>query len=97
MSLKKDPEDTLSPRSSVTGSSERDENYEFYKQHQGIEYTRQEAKRVLRKIDIRLIPLLFLIYMLQVRIKYISLFWSEVLIPRSTWTRTALTSLPSTA
>ncbi|KAJ5558641.1 hypothetical protein N7461_002613 [Penicillium sp. DV-2018c] len=65
MTLKEDLEDTLSARGSGTGSSERDQNYDFYKEHQGIEYTRQEAKSVLRKIDIRLIPLLFLIYMLQ--------------------------------
>jgi hypothetical protein len=62
----KEAEATLSPPLSSTGSSDRDENYTFYKQHQGLEYTPEEAKRVLRKIDLRLIPLLFLIYMLQV-------------------------------
>jgi hypothetical protein len=64
-SIKK-AEATLSPPLSSTESSDRDENYTFYKQHQGLEYTPEEAKRVLRKIDLRLIPLLFLIYMLQV-------------------------------
>lgn len=47
-------------------SSDRDENYDFYKQHQGLEYTPEEEKKVVRKIDLHLIPLLFLIYLLQV-------------------------------
>lgn len=91
MASQKDVEVTVSPPISSTTSSERDENYEFYKQHQGLEYTAEEAKRVLRKIDIRLIPLLFLIYMLQVRISRASLVEIQVLIPCSTWTRTAST------
>lgn len=91
MASKKDFEVTESPPVSSTISSERDENYEFYKQHQGLEYTAEEAKRVLRKIDIRLIPLLFLIYMLQVRISCASLVEIQVLIPCSIWTRTAST------
>lgn len=67
MALPKEAEATLSPTIVPTNSKEADENYEFYKQHQGLEYTPEEAKNVLRKIDIVLIPLLFLIYMLQVR------------------------------
>jgi hypothetical protein len=66
MTSTKEAEATLSPPLSTESSSDRDENYAFYKQHQGLEYTSEEAKRVLRKIDLRLIPLLFLIYMLQV-------------------------------
>lgn len=50
-------------------SNKADESYDFYKQNQGLEYTPEEAKKVLRKIDLVLIPLLFLIYMLQVRFK----------------------------
>ena len=64
MSLKGVEAAVSPPLSSTT--EERDENYDFFKQHQGLEYTREEAKKVLRKIDIRLMPLLFLIYMLQV-------------------------------
>lgn len=90
MALQKEAGLTVSPPIS-SASSERDENYEFYKQHQGLEYTREEAKRVLRKIDIRLIPLLFLIYMLQVGISRVSLVAIQILIPCSTWTRTAST------
>jgi hypothetical protein len=57
----------LSPPLSSTGSSGRDDNYEVYKQTRELEYTPEEAKKVLRKIDLRLMPLLFLIYLLQVR------------------------------
>ncbi|KXG47528.1 Major facilitator superfamily domain, general substrate transporter [Penicillium griseofulvum] len=64
MASLKEVEAAVSPASS-TIASEGNENYQFYKQHRDIEYTTQEAKNVLRKIDIRLIPLLFLIYMLQ--------------------------------
>lgn len=91
MASQKDVEVTVSPPVSSTTSSERDENYEFYKQHQGLEYTAEEAKRVLRKIDIRLIPLLFLIYMLQVRISCAPLVEIQVLILCSIWTRIAST------
>ncbi|KAB8071867.1 major facilitator superfamily domain-containing protein [Aspergillus leporis] len=55
----------LSPPLSSTGSSGRDDNYEVYKQTRELEYTPEEAKKVLRKIDLRLMPLLFLIYLLQ--------------------------------
>ena len=47
-------------------SSDRDDNNEFFKRHQGLEYTPEEEKKVLRKIDLHLIPLLFFIYLLQV-------------------------------
>lgn len=66
MALQKEAEANVSPKIVPANSNEADENYEFYKQHQGLEYTPEEAKKVLRKIDIVLIPLLFLIYMLQV-------------------------------
>ncbi|KAJ5468803.1 hypothetical protein N7475_006555 [Penicillium sp. IBT 31633x] len=65
MASEKASGDILSPIKSSTASLGRDENYEFFKRHQGLEHTPEEAKKVLRKIDIRLIPLLFLIYMLQ--------------------------------
>jgi hypothetical protein len=91
MTMQKEAEVTVSPPTSST-TSEPDENYEFYKQHRGLEYTTEEAKKVLRKIDIRLIPLLFLIYMLQVGLSRVSLTAIQVLMPFSTWTRTASTS-----
>ncbi|KAJ1715495.1 MFS transporter [Aspergillus flavus] len=50
---------------SSAGSSDRDDNYEVYQQTRALEYTPEEAKKVLRKIDLRLMPLLFLIYLLQ--------------------------------
>ncbi|KAJ5782871.1 hypothetical protein N7457_004645 [Penicillium paradoxum] len=65
MAFEKEVEGTISSSISSTASSEKNENYEFYRQHRDLEYTPQEAKDVLRKIDIRLIPLLFLIYLLQ--------------------------------
>jgi hypothetical protein len=49
-------------------SADKDDGYDVYTQTRGLEYTPEEAKKVLRKIDTRLIPLLVVIYMLQVRI-----------------------------
>ena len=60
------PKEIEATPSTSTGSSGRDDNYEIYKQNQGLEYTRDEEKSVIRKIDLQLIPLLFVIYMLQV-------------------------------
>lgn len=50
---------------STTSSGKVDDNYDIYKRYQGIEYTEEEAKRVLRKIDYRVVPILFLIYLIQ--------------------------------
>lgn len=58
-------EAATSPHISSTASSDRDENYDLYAQNRGLEYTPEEGKRVLRKIDLQLIPLLFVIYMIQ--------------------------------
>lgn len=55
-----------SPPLMSTASSDRDDNYETYRLNRGLEYTAEEEKSTLRKIDMRLIPLLFLIYLLQV-------------------------------
>ncbi|RLL93481.1 hypothetical protein CFD26_101905 [Aspergillus turcosus] len=54
-------------RSSLSShpSADKDDSYDVYKQSRQLEYPPEEAKRVLRKIDTRLIPLLFVIYMLQ--------------------------------
>ncbi|KAJ6086052.1 MFS general substrate transporter [Penicillium sp. IBT 16267x] len=46
-------------------SSDVDDNYEFFLQHRGLEYTPEEGKKVLKKIDLHLIPILFFIYLLQ--------------------------------
>ncbi|KAE8454615.1 hypothetical protein EG329_000238 [Mollisiaceae sp. DMI_Dod_QoI] len=53
--------DEISPAS----ASHLDDNYELYKNGKDIEYDPAEAKRVLRKIDYRIIPILFVTYMLQ--------------------------------
>lgn len=42
-----------------------DESYGIYKQYEGEEVSAEEAKKVLRKIDLRLIPALWLLYLLQ--------------------------------
>jgi hypothetical protein len=46
-------------------SSRLDDTYEAYKNNQGVGYEAAEAKKTLRKIDYRIIPILFLIYLLQ--------------------------------
>jgi hypothetical protein len=42
-----------------------DDSYELYKSARDLEVDQAEAKRVLRKIDYRIIPILFFTYMLQ--------------------------------
>lgn len=52
--------------SSVSAASQdKDETYDVYKQNQDLETTPEASKRVLRKIDTRLLPILILTYMLQ--------------------------------
>jgi hypothetical protein len=46
-------------------ASHLDDNYELYKNGKDLEYDPVEEKRVLRKIDYRVIPILFITYMLQ--------------------------------
>lgn len=46
-------------------SSQFDDTYDAYKRNQGIEVDAAEIKRVLRKIDFRVVPILFFIYLLQ--------------------------------
>lgn len=46
-------------------SSQYDDAYEAYKQNQGAVTDAAEKKRVLRKIDFRIVPILFFIYLLQ--------------------------------
>lgn len=54
-----------SPQLSSSPASDLDESYDIYKQHVGEEIDPQEAKKVLRKIDLRLMPVLILLYLLQ--------------------------------
>lgn len=53
--------DDISPVSSAIV----DDNYEIYKSVRDDEIDPEEAKRVLRKIDRRILPILFFTYMLQ--------------------------------
>jgi hypothetical protein len=46
-------------------STHLDDNYQLYKDGRGVEADPAELKRVLRKIDLRIIPILFVTYMLQ--------------------------------
>lgn len=66
-------------RSSLSShpSADKDDSYDVYSQARGLEYPPEEAKKVLRKIDTHLIPLLVVIYMLQVRI--FSLLWPSLI------------------
>ncbi|KAF4628297.1 hypothetical protein G7Y89_g9857 [Cudoniella acicularis] len=53
--------DDISPAS----STHLDDNYELYKDGKNVEADPAELKKVLRKIDYRVIPILFVTYMLQ--------------------------------
>ncbi|KAF2205035.1 MFS general substrate transporter [Delitschia confertaspora ATCC 74209] len=54
-----------SPPISSTASLNLDDTYDAYKRAQGVEIDAQEAKSVLRKIDKRIVPILFVTYLLQ--------------------------------
>ncbi|KAL9066363.1 MAG: hypothetical protein Q9157_007164 [Trypethelium eluteriae] len=56
-----------SPRSLPlpTSSSDVDDTYDLYKQHAADDISAAEAKRVLRKIDLRILPILIVTYLLQ--------------------------------
>jgi hypothetical protein len=54
-----------SPDSLKKLGSDLDDNYALYQQQAGEQLDPEEAKRVLRKIDMRIIPVLFIIYLLQ--------------------------------
>lgn len=56
---------SLGPDDISPAASQLDENYELYKNGRDVEYDAAEEKRVLRKIDYRVIPILFITYMLQ--------------------------------
>jgi hypothetical protein len=50
---------------SETSSSQLDETYAAYKSNRGVEADPAEVKKTLRKIDRRIVPILFFIYLLQ--------------------------------
>lgn len=54
-----------SPPVSSETSSQLDDTYDAYKQNQGLAIDPTEAKKVLRKIDTRVVPILFFTYLLQ--------------------------------
>ena len=49
----------------TTGIGSFDDNYELYKSVRGSEIDSAEARRVLRKIDLRILSLLMVTYILQ--------------------------------
>lgn len=46
-------------------TADLDDSYQAYKSHEGEPIDPAEAKRVLRKIDMRIVPILFVVYLLQ--------------------------------
>ncbi|KAJ4352676.1 hypothetical protein N0V95_004060 [Ascochyta clinopodiicola] len=54
-----------SPAPSSKTSSQLDDTYEAYKNNQGADVDPAEAKKTLRKIDRRIVPILFFTYLLQ--------------------------------
>jgi sugar phosphate permease len=54
-----------SPPLSSVGSSDLDDTYDAYKSNQGNVTLPEEARKVLRKVDKRVVPILFFIYLLQ--------------------------------
>jgi hypothetical protein len=57
--------DTPSPKLASETSSRLDDTYEAYNNNRGIEHDPAEVKKTLRKIDTRIVPVLFFIYLLQ--------------------------------
>lgn len=60
-----DIESAVASGGSSTSDTAVDDSYEIYKKNQDLQYTEAEAKAVLRKIDFRIVPVLFVTYMLQ--------------------------------
>ncbi|CAJ2504566.1 Uu.00g119600.m01.CDS01 [Anthostomella pinea] len=50
---------------SAASARDLDDNYQFFKGPGDLDASDDEAKRVLRKIDLRVVPILFMIYFLQ--------------------------------
>ena len=51
--------------SASADSADLDDDYLLYKSSDDQEFDAAESKRVLRKIDYRIVPILFLIYLMQ--------------------------------
>ncbi|TRX88946.1 hypothetical protein FHL15_010174 [Xylaria flabelliformis] len=49
----------------TTDSRDLDENYEFFRAGEGIDVTEEEVRKVVRKIDFHVVPILFVLYFLQ--------------------------------
>jgi len=49
----------------TVSSRDLDENYEFFKARGDVDATEEDIKKVVRKIDYRVVPILFLLYFLQ--------------------------------
>ncbi|KAF2084362.1 MFS general substrate transporter [Saccharata proteae CBS 121410] len=63
-----DTDQEPSPGSAATSTTERpfvDDSYDVYRANQALEFSPAEAKKVLRKIDIRIVSVLFVTYLLQ--------------------------------
>jgi sugar phosphate permease len=59
-------EDAITNLPSAAGSTTAlDDNYNLYKQSGDLDITEADAKHVLRKVDARIVPILFFLYMLQ--------------------------------
>lgn len=63
----KPPQYTVEDDLEITtaSSTKKDDSYEVYQRYRDSEFSPEETARVLRKIDIRLVPLLFAIYLIQ--------------------------------
>ena len=59
------PADSDSTKLSSTPGSDLDDTYDIYKRYVGEVLDPAEAKKVLRKIDLRILPVLIVIYLLQ--------------------------------
>jgi hypothetical protein len=60
-----DPAGSESPKSAPASASDLDDNYALYQQQAGQQLDPDEAKAVLRKVDLRVLPVLIVIYLLQ--------------------------------
>lgn len=59
------PDPYATERISPATTADLDDSYQAYKSHEGEPIDPAEAKRVLRKIDMRIVPILFVVYLLQ--------------------------------
>ncbi|KAI0204070.1 allantoate permease [Astrocystis sublimbata] len=60
------PKDIRTSEDRTTANSrDLDENYEFFRHGNGLDATEDEVKKVVRKIDLHVVPILFVLYFLQ--------------------------------